>query len=175
MIDVHPRTLPERAHQLVDATAEFLTYIEATGCSPNTIRAYAHDLAHLSRFLLSADIAWQDLTPERAVDLLVHLHAVPGRRRGRLRSPSVAVVDGAIAVPGLSPATINRVLVAVSSFYNWARMAGWLDGANPMVRIHDHAAARAAERHRSFLTGSTGRQPIRNVPRMRTVRRLPGR
>ena len=173
MADIHQFVLLSSNDRSIDAMAEFLSYIRATGFSPNTVKAYTHDLAHLGRFLRAADLAWQHLTPERAIDLLVHLSNAPSRRRGRPRGPSLAVIDGSVAEPGLSPATINRVLAAVSSFYDWARMAGQFEGANPIARVHDRAAARVSEQHRPFLTGIAGRRPLRSALRVKTVRRLP--
>jgi integrase len=167
------KTYPGGANEFMSATAEFLVYIEASGCSPNTTKAYAHDLAHLSLFLTAADISWTDLTSERAVDLLVHLRTVPSGRKGPSRTPSLAVVKGTAALPGLSAATINRALAAVSSFYDWAGMVGRFDGPNPITRVHDRAAAKASDRHKPFLSGVVRGQQLRNMLRMKTIRRLP--
>jgi integrase len=52
-------------------------------------------------------------------------------------------------------------------------MAGQFEGANPIARVHDRAAARVSERHRPFLTGIAGRRPLRSALRVKTVRRLP--
>ena len=103
----------------------------------------------------------------------MHLQAVRSCRRGRPRAPSLAAAGGKIADARLSPATINRILAAVSSFYDWARMVGRFDGSNPIARVHDRAATRASERHRPFLTGIAGRESLRRALRVKTVRRLP--
>jgi integrase len=172
MADMH-QVLVNSDDQSIDAVSEFLSYMHAAGCSPNTVKAYGHDLAHLERFLRAADLAWQYLTPERAIDLLLHLNNTPSRRRGRPRGPSLAIINGSVAELSLSPATINRVLAAVSSFYDWARMAGQFEGVNPIARVDDRTAARVSERHRPFLTGIAKRQPLRRALRVKTVRRLP--
>jgi integrase len=172
MADMH-QVLVNSDDQSIDAVSEFLSYMHAAGCSPNTVKAYGHDLAHLERFLRAADLAWQYLTPERAIDLLLHLNNTPSRRRGRPRGPSLAIINGSVAELSLSPATINRVLAAVSSFYDWARMEGQFEGVNPIARVDDRTAARVSERHRPFLTGIAKRQPLRRALRVKTVRRLP--
>jgi len=48
---------------LSEVTAMFVVYLEASGCSPNTTRAYGHDLTHLDSFLVEQDLDWRALTP----------------------------------------------------------------------------------------------------------------
>lgn len=154
-------------------TAQFAAYLDASGCSPNTARAYGHDLSHLHSFLVEQGLDWRALTPACAVDLLIYLRCKPSRRRGAAQHPSLAAVDGERAVAHLSAATINRVLAAVSSFYEWARITERFDGPSPITRVHDRAAARVSERHRSFLTGIASRAPTRSPMRLRQVHRVP--
>jgi integrase/recombinase XerD len=99
-----------------EARIRFIKYLDASGCSPNTVRAYGHDLTHLRSFLVEQALDWFELTPTRAVDLLIHLHEKQSHRRGSAQYPSLAAVDGKSVVARLSGATINRVLAAVSSF-----------------------------------------------------------
>ncbi|MFA4952341.1 MULTISPECIES: tyrosine-type recombinase/integrase [Brevundimonas] len=155
------------------AAAEFGIYLGASGCSPNTARAYGHDLTHLRSFLIEQGLEWRALTPARAVDLLIHLRSKRSRRRGAAQHPSLVSVDGERAVPRLSTATINRVLAAVSSFYEWARITDRFEGPSPITRIHDRAAARVSDRHRPFLTGITSRSQTRSPVRLRQIHRLP--
>jgi integrase/recombinase XerD len=157
----------------VPVAGDFLVHLAARGCSPNTVISYGYDLGRLWRFLGSAGLGWEALTPERAVDLLVHLRATPARRRGQPRTPVLATREGVTAPPGLSPATVNRALAAVSSFYDWAILAGRFDGPNPIVRVADRALLHAADRHRPFLAGIS-RQPVtRRVLQVKAIRRLP--
>jgi integrase len=151
----------------------FVAYLKASGCSPNTARAYGHDLTHLRSFLVGQDLDWRVLTPARAVDLLIHLRDKRSRRRGAGQHPSLATVDGERATARLSTATINRVLAAVSSFYEWARITERFAGANPITRVHDRVVARVSERHSSFLTGIASRPPTRSPMRLRQVLRVP--
>ncbi len=122
----------------------------------------------------SSRLRWDALTPERAVDLLAHLRATPARRRGQPRTPVLATRDGAPAgPPGLNPATVNRALAAVSSFYDWAILAGRFGGPNPIVRVVGRALVRATERRRPFLAGISPAPETRRALQVKTARRLP--
>lgn len=156
-----------------EVAALFVAYLEASGCSPNTANAYDHDLTHLRSFLVEQDLDWRALTPARAVDLLIHLRDKQSRRRGAGQHPSLATMDGERATARLSTPTINRVLAAVSSFYEWARITERFAGANPITRVHDRAAARVSERDRPFLTGIASQPPTRSPLRLRQVHRVP--
>jgi integrase/recombinase XerD len=156
-----------------EVVAQFLAYLHASGCSPNTARAYGHDLTHLIAFLVEQALDWRALTPARAVDLLIYLRSKPSRRRGPGHHPSLATTEGERAVRRLSAATINRTLAAVSSFYEWARATDRFEGPSPIVRVHNRAAARVAERQRPFLSGIASRPPMRKPVRLREVDRVP--
>src|SRR6266446_2509887 len=104
-----------------DARAGFIAYLNASRCSPNTACAYGQDLLHLRFFLARQELDWHALTPASAIDLLIHLWEKPSHRRGAGHQPSLATVNGRPAAVRLSSATVNRVLSAVSSFYEWAR------------------------------------------------------
>jgi integrase len=156
-----------------EVAALFVAYLEASGCSPHTAHAYEHDLTHLRSFLVEQDLDWRALTPARAVDLLIHLRDKQSRRRGAGQHPTLATMDGERATARLSTRTINRVLAAVSSFYEWARITERFAGANPITRVHDRAAARVSERHRPFLTGIASQPRTRSPLRLRQVHRVP--
>ena len=164
----------DSAGAVVSVAGYFLAHLTARGCSPNTVLAYGSDLGHLWHFLDAAELDWDALTPERAVDLLAHLRATRARRLGQPRAPVLATRDGTFAgLPGLSPATVNRALAAVSSFYDWAIMAGRLDCPNPIVHVADRALVRATDRHRPFLAGVAREPTSRRALQVKTVRRLP--
>ena len=69
------------------AAAQFSVYLDVSGCSPNTARAYAQDLSHLRSFLVEQDLEWPSLTPALAVDLLLHLRSKRSHRRGAASIP----------------------------------------------------------------------------------------
>ncbi len=169
-----PAIVLDAAGVAVPTAGDFLAHLAARGCSPNTVLAYGHDLGHLWRFLGAARLAWDALTPERAVDLLAHLRATPARRHGQPRTPALATQEGVPASPpGLSAATVNRALAAVSSFYDWAILAGRSGGPNPITRVVDRALVRVTERQRPFLSGISRQPETRRALQVKTVRRLP--
>jgi len=170
----HPIEVLDQAGATVPVAGDFLAHIAARGCSPNTVLAYGYDLGHLWRFLDAARLSWEELTPDRAVNLLAYFCATPAQRRARPHNPVLATSGGVTAgAAGLSPATINRALAAVSSFYDWAILAGRFDGLNPIARVADRALVHAADRHRPFLAGITHTQQTRRALQVKTVRRLP--
>jgi integrase len=61
----------------------------------------------------------------------------------------------------------------VSSFYDWAILAGRFDGSNPIARVTDRALLRAADRHRPFLAGISRQPATRRALQVKTIRRLP--
>jgi integrase/recombinase XerD len=73
----------------------------------------------------------------------------------------------------LAPKTINRILAAVSSFYEYTIVAGVYRDANPLEKIPDPIAPRVTERHRAFLHGIRRQFPLRRREGVRTVERLP--
>ncbi len=155
----------------VAVAGDFLAHLSARGCSPNTVVAYGCDLGHLWCFFDTKGLGWENLTAERALDLLAHLHALPAQRRGRPPTPTLASQGGAPA--GLSPATINRALAAISSFYDWAILAGRFIGLNPIARVVDRALVRVTDRHRPFLAAISRQPTTRRALQVKTVRRLP--
>jgi len=151
---------------------EFLSYVSLRGCSPNTVLAYAYDLAYLWRFFVVAGLTWDQLIPARAPELLAYLSSLQSSRRGSATGPVLATSGGELSQT-LSPRTVNRALAAVSAFYDWAILCSQLDGVNPILRIAERSAMMASDRHRPFLTG-TAKSPLSaKALRVRTSRRLP--
>ena len=122
---------------------EFLTYVSLRGCSPNTVLAYAYDLAHLWRFFAVAGVSWDQLIPARAPELLAYLRSLQSSRRGSATGPVLATSGGEPSKT-LSPRTVNRALAAVSAFYDWAILCSRLDGVNPILRVAERSAMMAS-------------------------------
>ena len=73
----------------------------------------------------------------------------------------------------LSPATVQRVLAATSSFFDWAIAAEqYTTGENPMQRRIDHALGRVPERHQPFDDATARRWPREIERHEATKRRL---
>src|SRR3712207_5848439 len=160
--------------QPIAAVSAFLRQLTARGYSPNTVSAYAYDLLHFTRFLHQHALTYTTFTPPHALAFLEYLRTTPARR---LAQRLTLVRSGAHAghmVTFLTAATINRILAAVSSFYEYLLVAGQLaDADNPLQRVDDLALARVSERHRPFLGSVSRQRPIRRRVRVKVVQRLP--
>jgi integrase/recombinase XerD len=88
----------------------FLGYLTDIGRSPNTVKAYAHDMKDLWQFLGFRGLDWREARLEDIAEFVTWLQLPPAGRSG-----AVAVLPS--SVPEVSVATVNRKLAAVSSFY----------------------------------------------------------
>lgn len=148
----------------------FLSHLLDSGYSPNTVCAYGYDLCHLARFLTEHELTFNDFRPSTALEFLGYLRHVPSRRPAQRLGLTVATGKGGL----LSPATVQRVLAATSSFFEWSIAAEeYTVGENPMQRRVDHALARVPERHQPFVGLASRQHPVRRVVRVRLPLRLP--
>jgi integrase/recombinase XerD len=97
---------------VVDPVDRFLAHLTAIDRSPNTVRAYAHDLRDYFEFLTCLGLQWDQVALE---DL--------GRFVTWLRLP-VEARDGRVAMlpwveANLAATTVNRKLSALASFYEF--------------------------------------------------------
>jgi integrase len=166
-IEVHLLDDDERRVEVVDG---YLGFLRARGCSPNTVRGYAYDLLHLWRFLADVGLEWQALRGRSSIELLAFLRDETTGSRGRRLSLTTVGPSGE---PRLSAATVNRVLTAVSGFYDWAITTDLFVGANPIARRPDPAWARVSDRHQPFVGQASRQQPQRRVLKVRSPQRLP--
>jgi integrase len=88
----------------------FLAYLTDIGRSPNTVKAYSHDLKDYWQFLSFRDLDWRDARLEDIGGFVAWLQLPPAGRAGE-----VAVLPSVTAE--VSAATVNRKLAAVSTFY----------------------------------------------------------
>jgi integrase/recombinase XerD len=88
----------------------FLAYLTGIGRSPNTVKAYAHDMKDLWQFLGLRGLDWREARLEDVAEFVVWLRLPAAGRAGE-----VAVLPS--SVPEVSVTTVNRKLAAVSSFY----------------------------------------------------------
>ena len=169
-----------RQIELLDETGEavpevsaFLRHLAARDYSPNTLVAYAHDLQHLWRFLVSQGLRWEQVEPPHALDLLAYLRMVPSTHAVQRFGLALTTTHQGSAARCLAPKTINRILAAISSFYDYLITAGQFARANPLEKIPDPRARASAVRHRSFLAGIHRQTPLRRRVAVRTVERIP--
>jgi Phage integrase, N-terminal SAM-like domain len=64
MTDVQVPASAVEPTPLEEVAGQFLAYLHASGCSPNTLRAYGHDLTHLAAFLVEAISEAVDADPD---------------------------------------------------------------------------------------------------------------
>lgn len=163
-------TLLDDAGVEVVAVTRFLSHLTDCNYSPNTVCSYAYDLRHLARFLGEQAIGWNDFRPSTALEFLAYLRRVPSRRPAQRLGLTVATEQGRL----LSAATVQRVLAATSSFFEWAIAAEqYTAGENPMQRRVDHALGRVPDRHQPFVGAASRQQPMRRTVRVRVPLRLP--
>src|SRR5680860_1801986 len=94
----------------VEPVEGYLAYLSAVERSPNTVKAYAHDLKDFFVFLALRSLDWQRVRLEDVGEFVAWLRLPPAGRAGE-----VVVLPTVVAAVGA--ATVNRKLSAVSSFY----------------------------------------------------------
>ena len=80
-------TLVDDDGQPIPVVSQFLGDLDARGCSPNTLSAYAYDLLHFTRFLHEQSWNYDDFTPARSLRFLEHLRSIQSRRPPRSLGP----------------------------------------------------------------------------------------
>ena len=88
----------------------FLAYLTGIGRSPNTVKAYAHDLRDYWEFITFRSLDWREARLEDIGEFVAWLQLSPAGRSGE-----VAVLPSVTA--GVAASTVNRKLAAVSAFY----------------------------------------------------------
>jgi site-specific recombinase XerD len=152
-------------HVELDEINDYLSYVADRGYSPQTVRAYAYDLLHFSRWLGGEGV---HLAAVGTDTLLRYLAAnrearLPGQR------DNVIVLRSGRAL-GYAPTTVNRRLAAISGLFSFRLMRDPAAG-NPVPR--GPAARRSARGERTGLLGHLHRPKPRSLLRVREPRRLP--
>src|SRR6478752_4500087 len=94
----------------IEPIERYLAYLTDVERSPNTVRAYAHDLKDWFVFLAFRGLDWREVRLEDVGEFVAWLRLPPAGRDGRVVVlPSVQGHCG--------DATVNRKLSAVSAFY----------------------------------------------------------
>src|SRR5674476_8826 len=135
----------------------YLGHLIDAGYSPHTACANGYDLRYLFEFLGAEGVSWQAFGPSTALIFLGHLRRRPTRRPAQRLGLAVATGEGRL----LAPATVQRVLAATSSFYEWAIAAG--EYAEPENPLH-----RRRRQQPPLASGHRQPQPLRGTPRWTT-------
>ncbi len=94
----------------VEPVEQYLAYLTDIERSPNTVKAYAHDLKDYWVFLACKGLDWREVRLEDIGEFVAWLRLPPAGRSGQ-----VAVLPA--VQPQVGASTINRKLSAVSAFY----------------------------------------------------------
>ncbi|MGC4902801.1 site-specific integrase [Micromonospora echinospora] len=150
--------------------AGFLRLLTVQDYSPNTVRAYAYDLQKLYRFLHERGLTVGEFRPAQALIFIEWLRTRSSSRKAQRLDLALTAGNGRL----LAAKTCNRVLAAVSSFFEYLISIERYGGAdNPIVTIPDQAAARVPGRPRAPLMTSSPQRPVRRALRIKTVESLP--
>ena len=149
----------------------FLAYLTGIGRSPNTVKAYSHDLKDYWEFITCRGLDWREARLEDVGEFVAWLQLPPAGRAGE-----VAVLPSAAA--GVTAATVNRKLAAVASFYRFHAGHG-VKAAGVLRAIQAPGRGYAGTAFRPFVHHVTGRSPrprlavkvkaSRPLPRVLTV------
>jgi site-specific recombinase XerD len=162
----------------VEPVERFLAYLAAIERSPNTIKAYAHDLKDWLSYLAGGGLDWRAVTLEEVAGFVAWLRLPPQARDGR-----VAVLPS--VEHHCVPASVNRKLAAVISFYEFHARHG-VDVARLLVDMQpagrrrggatsykpflEHVAKSKPQRHRTIkLKASRPRPKVLTVKQVQTI------
>src|SRR6266566_3171583 len=166
--------LLDDAGQPIEIVSRFMRHFRVRDYSPNTLSAYCFDLLHFMTFLRVQQLTYEQFTPAHAWTLLEYLRELPSRIQAQRLGPVLCTTDRGHPATRLSPATINRILAAVSSFYEYLIVADLFPGReNPIQKVDDPALARVSARHRPFMGSASRQRPVRRAVRVKTVQRVP--
>lgn len=134
---------------------------------------FTSDLLHFSHFLAQEGLTYDDFRPAHALTLVVYLRAQPVRRPTQRTSLARCTTEQGRSTTCLSAPTVNRILSAVSSLYEYLIVSEQFTlRENPIQKRDDLALARVSERHRPFMGQASRQRPIRRIVRVKTVERL---
>ena len=137
----------------VEPVERFLAYLTAVEKSPNTIKAYAHDLKDWWEYLTRQAISWRAATLEDVAGFVAWLRLPPEARDGRVSVlPTVE--------HHCSASSVNRKLAALTSFCEFHARHG-VDLAGLLVRMQPTGRRGSTSSYKPFLHHITKNAPER--------------
>lgn len=151
----------------VGPVESFLAYLAAIERSPNTVKAYAHDLKDWWVYLDSRGLDWQRVDLEAVAGFVAWLRLSPAARSG-----AVAVL--ATVEHHCTAASVNRKLAAVSAFYEFHARSG-IVVADLLSSLRPAGHRRTAgTSYKPFLQHiASGKPERRKIIKLKTGRRRP--
>jgi integrase/recombinase XerD len=150
-------TVIGRDHRPVPAIESYLAWLTRIERSPNTVRAYAGDLAIYWRFLEARGARWDEPSLESL-----------GEFTAWLRQPADNVVVLPTGSAARSTRTVNRMLTAVAGLYEFHARNGV---AFARELVDERRSGRGS--FKPFLHGLARATPRGRVGRLREEQRLP--
>jgi integrase/recombinase XerD len=147
---------------VVEPADRFLAHLTAIERSPNTVRAYAHDLRDYFAFLDSRGLAWSGVSLEDLGRFVAWLRLAGDAREGQVAL--LPWVEGSV-----SAVTVNRKLSALASFYEFHQRHG-VDVAELLTRWRPGGRGGS---WKPFLAHLGSRPERHRAVALRTGRRLP--
>ena len=149
----------------VAAIERYLAYLTQIERSPNTIKAYAHDLKDWFEFLRTEGLDWREVCLENLGEFVAWLRRPPGLRDG-----SVSVLPS--AERRCAASTVNRKLSALSAFYQHAARNGINLGE--LLRTWQQPAGGRSSGWKPFLHHISKKTPqSRRAISLNAMRKLP--
>src|SRR6266567_1825965 len=137
----------------LEPVERFLGYLASAEKSPNTVKAYAHDLKDWFTYLAGRGVDWQVVTVEDVAGFVAWLRLPPGGRDGK-----VAVLPSVES--HCSAASVNRKLAALTSFCEFhARHGASL--ARLLTTMQPAGRRGSATSYKPFLHHVTKNEPQR--------------
>jgi integrase/recombinase XerD len=145
----------------------FLGYLTSIEKSPNTVKAYAHDLKDWFTYLTGHDLDWQVVTVEDVAGFVAWLRLPPAGRDGK-----VAVLP--IVESHCSAASVNRKLAALTSFCEFHARHGVVSLAGLLATMQPAGHRGSATSYKPFLHHVTRSGPQRRrTIKLKTARPRP--
>jgi integrase len=150
----------------LEPVERFLGYLSSIEKSPNTVKAYAHDLKDWFTYLAGRDLGWQVVTVEDVAGFVAWLRLPPEGRDGK-----VAVLP--TVESHCTAASVNRKLAALASFCEFharhgVKLGGLLTAMQPAGRRGSAAS------YKPFLHHIAKKEPQgRSVIKLKTARPRP--
>lgn len=157
-------TVLDETWRPVDSIDAFLTHLSDQRRSPNTIKAYAHDLKDFFGYLTVRGLVWDRVRYTELAAFKAWLRLPPAARAGVVSAlPTV--------VPACATSTVNRKLAAVTSFYEFHLRNG-VDLAL-VIKSAGRPAPTSGTSFRPFLVHVRRARPQRSDLRLRASRPRP--